>query len=200
MEYNKEKREIKLGRELSKLDKFVLDFVKVLKKHVDYVIVSGYVSILFGRSRATEDIDVFIKKISLEQFSKLYKELQEKKFWCLNAEKEKDIFDYLDKGLAVRFSYEGKPMPNFEVKFPKDALDEEAFKDSIAVILKQGTIIISSLERNIAFKRYFLGSDKDDEDAIHLEELFKGQLDNGKINKIKELIKQRRKWEIKSKN
>ena len=197
MEYNAEKKEIKFDRELSNLDQFALNFTKVLRNHVDYVIVAGYVSILLGRSRVTEDIDVFIKKMSFEQFSQLYKELKEAGFWCINAEDEKEVFSYLNEGLAVRFSYEGVGVPNFEVKFPKDELDEKVFEDSVTVYFPNDKIVISSLERNIAFKRYFLGSDKDIEDAIHLEELFKNKLDKEKINKIKELIKARRKWKTK---
>jgi len=197
MEYDANKREIKIDRELSNLDKFAVDFTYVLGNYTDYVIVAGYVSILLGRIRTTEDIDVFIKKISFEQFSKLYAELLKAGFWCINTEEEKDVFNYLKDGLAVRFSYEGIPVPNFEVKFPKDELDEEVFKDFVTVVFPKDKMIVSSLERNIAFKRYFLGSDKDIEDAIHLEKLFKGQLNNEKIIKVKELIKNRRKWETK---
>ena len=191
MKYNKEKREIVLDREISNLDEFALKFTNILKKYVDYVIISGYVSIILGRVRVTEDIDVFIKKISEKQFAELYKELQEKGFWCLNAEKEKDIFDYLIDGLAVRFSYKNIPVPNFEVKFPKDKLDEEAFEDYITVLLPKGRLKISSLERHIAFKRYYLASDKDVEDAEHIEELFKNEIEQDKVNKLKELIKSR---------
>ena len=57
-------KEIKLNRELSELDKFALEFLSILKKYTDYVIISGYVAILLGRTRATDDIDVFIKPIS----------------------------------------------------------------------------------------------------------------------------------------
>jgi uncharacterized protein (DUF1330 family) len=42
-----------LERELSMLDKFVIGFTRLLEKHgVRYVVVSGYVAIVFGRSRA----------------------------------------------------------------------------------------------------------------------------------------------------
>jgi len=34
--------EIKLNRDLSELDKFALDFLQILEKHTEYVIVSGY--------------------------------------------------------------------------------------------------------------------------------------------------------------
>lgn len=188
MQYNKEKKEIKVDRELSKLDKFALKFTRILEKHVDYVIISGYVSILLGRSRATEDIDIFIKKISEEKFSPLYKELEEGGFWCINAENVKEVFSYLRDGYSIRFSRKGNPMPNFEVKFPKNEIDEETFQDFVTVVLPQGKLKISSLERQVAFKRYFLRSDKDLEDAQHLEEVFREHLDYGKINKLKERI------------
>jgi hypothetical protein len=48
MQYLIDKKEIILDKELNNLDKFVIDFVSLLD---NYVIVSGYVSILFGRSR-----------------------------------------------------------------------------------------------------------------------------------------------------
>ena len=177
---------------INELDKFVLDFLKIVQKHVDYVVISGYVSILLGRSRATEDVDIFIKKIPIEVFSKLYKELKEYGFWCLNAEKEEEIYGFLKDSLAIRFSFEEMPVPNFEVKFPKDELDESTFNDFITVILPENKLKISSLERHIAFKRYYLESDKDVEDASHVEETFKGKIDYNKVNKLKELIKKRK--------
>jgi len=168
MEYNKEKKEIILNRELSKLDKFVFDFIKVLEKYTDYVIISGYISILLGRARATEDIDLFMKRISKEKFSELYKELKNNNFFCLNAEKDDDIFSYLNDKLAVRFGKNNNPIPNFEIKFPKRKIDEEGFDDFITVITPHGKLKISSFERHIAFKKYYLKSPKDIEDALHV--------------------------------
>lgn len=55
---------IKIDRELSELDVFTIDFIKILKNYSDYVIVSGYVSILLGRARSSEDIDVIIPKMA----------------------------------------------------------------------------------------------------------------------------------------
>ncbi len=188
MKYIAEKRKIILDRELNALDKFVLDFCRLLK---DYVIISGYVSIILGRSRATEDVDLFIKKIPKEKFIEMYNNLIRHNFWCLNSDDADEIFDYIDKGLAVRFARGKMPVPNIEVKFPKDKLDEDAFEDIITVKLPEGEMKISSLERNIAFKRYFLGADKDKEDALHIEELFMGKINLEKIKKIKELIKRR---------
>jgi predicted nucleotidyltransferase len=189
MEYNKKAREIKSDRILNKLDNLVLDFTEILEKHVDYIIISGYVSILLGRTRVTEDVDVFIKKISFDTFLELYDELVNNGFWCINAEKAEEVFSYLKDGLAVRFAKGNQAVPNFEVKFPKRKVDEEAFEDSIVVTLKKGKLNISCLERHVAFKRYFLGTDKDVEDSEHIERAFKGQIDYEKVNKLKEIIR-----------
>ena len=54
-----------------------MDFINILKNHADYVIISGYISIILGRARATEDIDLFIKKIDKNKFLKLYEDLIE---------------------------------------------------------------------------------------------------------------------------
>jgi len=117
MEYDVGKREIVLGRSLSELDFFVLDFLKILKKYADYVIISGYISILLGRSRATEDIDLFLEKISFDRFLLLYTELLKNEFWCLNADKPLEVYSYLSEGLAVRFARKNMSIPNFEIKF-----------------------------------------------------------------------------------
>lgn len=188
MEYLSNKKEIILNRELNNLDRFALDFTRILEKHVDYVIISGYVSILLGRSRATDDIDIFIKELTFGQFSELYEDLQRNGFECINAKSPKEIFSYIKDGLAIRFSRKNAPTPNFEVKFPKRDIDRETFTDFITVILPSGKLKISSLERQIAFKKYYLKSEKDIEDAVHIEELFKKQLDYGKIDKLKSII------------
>lgn len=192
MEYNAERREIITDREIGELDRFATEFLQILEKYVDYVVISGYVSILLGRTRATEDIDVFIKPIDKKILSNLYKELKERGFWCLNAEDENEIFSYLKDGYAVRFAKTKHGTPNFEVKFPKDKLDEETFDTFITVIHPEFKIKISSLERQIAFKKYYLSSYKDIDDALHLEKLFNGKIDYGKVNKFRELIKNRK--------
>ncbi|MBU1199482.1 MAG: nucleotidyltransferase [Nanoarchaeota archaeon] len=183
-----DKKTITMDKVLNKLDKFVLDFINILKKHSDYVIISGYVSILFGRSRATEDVDLFIKQLDKAAFSKLYKELIKNKFWCLNAESLDEVYSYLKDGIAVRFAKNNKTIPNFEVKFAIKPLDLESFNDRITVKISAGELKISSLERQIAFKRYYLKSDKDIEDALHIEEVFKGKINKGLVLEYRKLI------------
>lgn len=195
MEYDKDKKEIILNKELSELDKLVLKFLEIIKKHAKYVIISGYISILLGRSRATEDIDLFLEKINKNRFMNLYNDLIENNFWCLNTSNTEEAFDFLDSGLAVRFAVKDTAIPNFEVKFPKRKIDEGTFEDFIDVQTPEGKIRISSLERQIAFKRYYLGSDKDEEDALHIEEIFKEDIDFDKINKFRGIIEKIKKDE-----
>lgn len=182
-------RKIKLDKPLNELDKFVLRFINILKEHVEYVVISGYVSILLGRSRATEDVDIFIKPINKEIFVRLYQHLKEAGFWCLNAESEDEVYNYLKERLAVRFANQGETIPNMEVKFPKNELDEEVFTDFLEVETTEGMIKISSLERQVAFKKYYLKSQKDLEDAKHIEEVFKEHLNQEKIKKYKRILK-----------
>lgn len=179
---------IKLEKEINELDKFVLRFVKILEKHADYVIVSGYISILFGRTRTTEDIDIFIEELSKEKFTVLYGDFKKYGYWCLNAENIDEVYSYLKDGFAVRFALENKTIPNFEIKFAKDVSKKSALKDTLTVETKLGNIKISSLERQIAYKRYYLKSDKDLEDAAHIEKLFKDDIDASKVEQYKRYI------------
>ena len=141
-----------------------------------------------GARVATEDVDVFIKAIDKAQFGSLYASLRNAGFWCLNGESDSELYSYLAEGLALRFACEGTVFPNFEVKFAKKFLDLEAFSDVLNVIMPLGALKVSSLERQIAFKRYWLKSEKDLADAEHLEKVFKDKLDSGKMDAYRRLI------------
>lgn len=83
------------------------------------MIVSGYVAILFGRSRSSEDVDIFIDRITRERFFGLWDDLT-KKFECLNTTDPADAYDeYQLNDTALRFSYPKRFIPNMETKFPK---------------------------------------------------------------------------------
>ena len=187
MEFVWENR-IKTDKVINDLDKFVLKFIRILEKHAQYVIVSGYVSIFFGRSRATEDVDVIVKRMGKKPFSELYSGLVNEGFWCLNAEKPNDVFEYLEHN-AVRFAEKGKVIPNMEFKFAKAESDFESLKNPMAAETSIGLLMLGNIELQIAFKRAVLCSDKDMEDAVHLEEIFKGRLNNYKIRDYEEWLK-----------
>jgi len=172
--YNKDFIEIK-DKKLSKLDKFVFDFIKLIEKNVKYVIISGYVAILFGRNRSSEDVDIFIEKINFKKFETIWKKIS-KDFECINTSYVKNAYDnYLSKGLALRFAKKNTFIPNIEIKFPKVDLDVWTLSECQKVIINNKILYISPLELEIPYK-LFLGSEKDIEDAVHLYNLFKEHL------------------------
>ena len=81
-----------INRELTELDKFVKDFLEILKKHSNYLIVSGYVTISTGRTRATEDVDILVPILSKEEFSSLLADLQKNSFWCYQGDNITEVY------------------------------------------------------------------------------------------------------------
>jgi hypothetical protein len=185
-----DKKTIELDRELSDLDIFALDFIRILENHTNYVLVSGYVSILLGRSRASEDVDIIIPKISYSKFQALYKDLKNNGFICLNAENIKSIFSYLEDELAIRFARKLEVIPNIEFKWVKNKFEDIALNSPVIVKLREGTLKISPLELQVAFKQEVLKSPKDLEDARHIEKIAENYLDAEMINKYREMLRE----------
>jgi len=182
------KKTIEIDRELSELDIFTIDFIKILEKYTKYVLVSGYVSILLGRARISEDVDVIIQKIDFSTFQALYKELKKNGFYCLNAKKDSSIYKYLLDNLRVRFAKKDKTIPNIELKWVKHKFDEISLENTIEVKLSKEKLKISNLELQIAFKEEVLKSPKDLDDAMHIKNVAKGYLDNKLIQKYREML------------
>jgi hypothetical protein len=180
---------IKLDKILNKLDKFVINFVRILEKlNFKYVIISGYVAILFGRNRSSEDVDIFIEKLDEKQFELLWNELI-KEFECINVGDFKDAyFEYLLQDNAVRFANGNEFIPNMEVKFPSKSLDFWVLDKRKKVLLNDNLLYVSPLELQISFK-LVLGSEKDIEDARFLYKLFKDKLDINVLNSFNRKLK-----------
>lgn len=175
MELSFEGNKILFNKELNKLDNITIQFTSILNKlNIKYVLVSGYVAILFGRSRSSEDIDLLIEKIDFVKFQRLWQELI-KHFECIITESCEDAYkEYLLEGNSIRFSEKGMYVPNVEVKFPDklNELDLVSLNEKIEVILNGNIMFVSPIELQIAFK-FYLGSEKDIEDAYHLYTVFK---------------------------
>lgn len=189
MEFEYDGKVLKFDKELSDLDKLVLEFVNILDDaNVRYVIISGYVAILLGRSRTTEDVDIFIDKIDLEVFGKLARQFLKNNYWYVDAESSEDAFDRLQKLLAIRVAKKDTVVPNFEVKFAKKKTDYISLDKPLKVVLNDHRLLISPLEVQLPFK-IWLGTDKDIEDATHIYELFKDRLDKKMILEISKELK-----------
>ncbi len=177
--YNK-KEIIYTGKKLTMLDKIVIDFLSYID--VDYVIVSGYVAILFGRDRHTEDVDMFIRSMNAKDFSKLFnKIISSKKYYCINAEDANDAYNLLKEKSSIRFAEKNTFDPNFEIKFPQNELNRYSLDNTLKVVIGKNNLKIGSLELQLAYKLY-LGSEKDYEDAAHLYTIFKDDIDKVKLS------------------
>ena len=184
MEFEFDSKSLKLNKVLSELDKLVLDFVSLLDlSKVRYVVVSGYVAILLGRSRTTEDIDIFIEKVSSKSFTEFFDLLEKHNYWVINSDSCGDSFDLLNNSLAIRIAKKGDVVPNFEIKFAKKDTDFLSLNNPLEVTLNNHKLLMSPLEIQIPFK-FFLGSEKDIEDATHIYELFKEKLDKKMMESV----------------
>ena len=176
MEIEFKEDEIIFDRELSLLDSFVLSFTECLEtNNIKYVIISGYVAILFGRSRMSEDVDIFIENISFEKFLKFWSGI-EQIYERLNTSNSYEAYnDYLKNHQAIRIANKGSFIPNIELKFVKNDLDRYSLEYRKHVKLADKSLYLSPLELQIPYK-LFLGSEKDIEDARFLFKLFKDNL------------------------
>jgi len=163
-------------KQITLLDRFVLDFIQVLEPRTPYVIVSGYVAILFGRSRGTEDVDILVPRLEKATFVALHDALLRGGYEFLNAEDADGLFEMLTKKMGIRVAKTGQFIPNIELKFFKDEIDRSVFQDRLEVILPDARVFISPVEIQIAYK-IWLGSPKDIEDALFLFEIFRQHLD-----------------------
>jgi len=174
------------------LDKFAEKFCSIVNDHAKYIICSGFVAIAHGRARGTEDIDMIMEKISVERFVELHKDLVKEGFVCMQSDNPWTIYDsYLKNGESVRYveNSEGLFPPEMEVKLAKDYLDEQQLNERIKMPLTDLDLYFSPVEWNIAFKEELLKSDKDIEDAKHLRIIYSSEIDQQKIDEIKNQIR-----------
>lgn len=170
------------GKYITLLDRFVMDFVRTLERETPYVVVSGFVAILFGRSRGTEDVDVLIPRLEPEDFTAIHDALRRGRFGFLNEEDDPDeLYEILAANRAIRIARAGEFIPNIEMKFVKDEVDRHVLQERIVVEIPDGSIFISPIPIQIAYNLY-LGGRKDIEDALYLWEIFRDDLDSGAMN------------------
>lgn len=176
-----DKKIVVSGKYLTLLDRFVQDFVRILEDETPYVVVSGFVAILFGRSRGTEDVDVLIPRLAPDDFLALYSALHRGGFEFINEEDADGLYEMLAQNRAIRVARAGTFIPNIEMKFTKDEVDRLVVKERVEVELPGESIFISPVALQIAYNLY-LGGRKDIEDALYLWEIFRDDIDTGAMN------------------
>jgi len=173
------------------LDRFTEDFAEIVEKYCKYIVVSGFVAISHGRARGTDDIDMIIERLDRTRFVLLHNDLINSGFECIQTESPEKAFDYLDEGISLRYVSKGEFLPEMELKFAKDELDEYQIKKRKKYPLTGTNLYFSSIECNIAFKEELLKSPKDLSDADHLRKVYP-EADENEITRIKLEIKRLR--------
>lgn len=189
MEIEFREKEIRFDKTFLRLDEFTFEFCSILNEfNIKYVIISGYIPIFFGRNRASEDIDMFIKRPGMNDFIKLWKRIEEKGFECINTKNAENAYSsYLCNGDSLRFARVGSFIPNIELKFMGKLLDKKAMDERIKIVSNGKIIYFGPLELQIAFK-LFLGSNKDIEDARFLFKLFEDKLNKKEIKELSKYL------------
>jgi hypothetical protein len=168
MEFTDE--EIVIDKPPSDLDRLMLEIGEILDDvGIEYSVVSDYVAVLFGRSRATEDIDVITERFDEGTADELTKRLRNAGYWG-SAMPLDDLHETLSDDLPVRIAEEGHRVPNVELKFVSDEYDRISLDNAISIRLGGDTLRVGSLEFQIAYK-LDMGAQKDYEDALYLHEV-----------------------------
>lgn len=180
-----------VSKGLSDLDRDVVEFVEVLEEcGVSYVIVSGYVAILTGRSRSTEDVDVIIEPLSESETEQLVDTLQNRGYWGMAMPLD-SMYEMLSEGDRIRIAEEGEMIPNFEVWFADSPLERDVLSDPLVAEVGDETVNVSPIERQIAYKLHLAQAadsltGKDFEDALHLYATFTEQLNTEELERYVE--------------
>lgn len=177
----------------NKLVDLCLRFCRIIDKYTKYIVASGFFAIVSGRSRATEDIDIIIEQINLEQFLEMHNDLVKNQFSCLQSDNSSEIYgSYLKAFLPVRYMHSNKIIPNIELKFTKDELDSYQISTRKKIAFTELDVYFSSIEANIAFKEELLKSPKDLGDARFLRVVYQKELNEREIENLKKMIRQYR--------
>lgn len=162
-------------RDPNNLDELAIAFSQILGRFdISHVFIAGYVSILAGRARSTEDVDVLIERIDEATADELADTLSREGFWG-PAMPLSSMYEMLDNGDNIWVAPTDQVAPHLEVKFAHDQFDRASLEQSITARIGNKTIPIGPLELQIAYKLY-LGAQTDVEDAVHLYTLFEESL------------------------
>lgn len=169
----------------SDLDRLVLDVVAVLDDvGVEYAVVSGYVVVLFGRARATEDVDVITERFNAETADVIADRLADRGFWG-PAMPLDELYETLADDVPIRIAEDGHRVPNIEFKFATDEYDRASLREALTVRVGDERLRVGSLELQIAYKLH-MDTPKDFEDALYLYQVAEPTLNRAELERYVE--------------
>jgi len=179
--------EVVLDKEPNDLDRLLLAVSDALESAgVTYAAVSGYVAVLLGRARATEDIDVLVERFDATTADDLADGLTQRGFWGPAMPLDR-LHGTLAEGLPFRIAEDGHRVPNVELKFPTDEYDRASLRDRVTVRFGTDSFTVGSLELQIAYKLR-MDARKDREDALHLYRTLEDSLDVDELEQYVERL------------
>jgi hypothetical protein len=190
--YETKDNKIIINRDLTELDKFVKDFVEVINKHTNYLIVSGFITICCGRTRATEDIDLLMPILKEEEFKRLFEDLNKNDFWCYQGDSSKEVYEYIKNMNSIRFAKKGEMFPNMEVVPFNKSKKAKCFEFNHPQIIQVKNFEFKApwIEFEILYKERVLAGEKDIKDAQHLREFFKEILKKERFKESEKVIEE----------
>lgn len=110
----------------------------------------------------------------------------------MQSENEEELYGYLKDNLSIRYTWKDKPIPEMEIKFAKDEIDNIQLSSRVKLPLTGLNVWFSTINANIAFKEEYLKSPKDLEDAKHLRIVYAEMINEGEIKEIKKMLRKRK--------
>lgn len=180
-----------LNKDMTGIDIFLRDFLKILVKHSDYLVVSGFVSIVSGRTRGTEDIDIIFPKMEKGKFKLLFEELIKGKFWCYQGDGWEEAYSYIVDLKSIRFARVGEMFPNVEFIPFDDSKKAKKFEFEHPQLMRIGDFDfkVPPIEFEILYKEIVLAGDKDIADALHLRTFFSEIIKKDRFKKYEPIIR-----------
>lgn len=167
------------------LDELAITFTSILDDlGIRHVYVAGYVAILAGRSRATEDIDVLLEHLDGDTVEQLVSRLEDEELWG-PAMPLDSMAEMLTDNIWV--ARDGEMIPHLEVKYVDDEIDHASLENAISARIADVEIPIGPLELQIAYKLWLRG-DRDFEDAVHLYTLLGESLSTRELERWVEYL------------
>ena len=140
-----------ISKALSTLDRDVIEFTEILaESQIEHVIVSGYVAILTGRSRSTEDVYIILEDLSEADLDQLGDRLNAEGYWGMAMPLD-TLADMVRAGERFRVATRDEMFPSFELWLAANDIEHEALSTAITASIDGSEFVISSIELQIDY-------------------------------------------------
>ncbi len=166
----------------TELDELVWNLVSRLEGRTDYVLVSGYISILLGMERPTQDVDILISGFrSREELANFFKEIRGMGWETIPSNLDEVYFLLEERNEKIDIFTDKQWY--FDFKKAKTKWGILSLKNPLVVKKRGYKFKIAPPEVQIPYKLW-LGSDKDIKDAVYLYERLKDIIDKKAMKDI----------------